>query len=83
MTPELITAVGTAAGGLLAAWNARQSRQIRELRAQVEQLISWRLRATDYIGQLTYRMRAAGLQPPDPPAELGLDGSASASEEAA
>ena len=83
MTPEIIAAVGTAAAGLLTTWNARQGRQIRELRAQVEQLTTWRLRATAYIGSLLYLMSSAGMTPPAPPPELGLTPDQGTSEEAA
>lgn len=72
MNPELISAIGGAIAIVLGAWNARQGRQLKALREQVDTLTGWRTTATEYIGQLMFALALHGIKPPKPPESLGL-----------
>lgn len=72
MNPELITAIVAGVGGILTAWNTRQAHQLKGLRDEVNQLTSWRTHAQGYIGTLLFLLAERGIQPPQPPKDLGL-----------
>lgn len=73
LSPELVSAIGVAVAGVLAAWNTRQGKRLKSLEDQVGMLTSWKLCATGYIGVLRYTLVANGIQPAPAPKELGLE----------
>ncbi|GLZ36207.1 hypothetical protein Lesp02_83940 [Lentzea sp. NBRC 105346] len=72
MTPDLLTAAGGAVTAVLTAWNAKQGKKLRELEGKTAQLETWRTVAIGYIGTLLFLLAERGIQPPQPPKELGL-----------
>ncbi|GGM55401.1 hypothetical protein GCM10012275_28160 [Longimycelium tulufanense] len=70
MTPELLLSVFGPLGTVVAGYVATRQRQLRR---EIEELRSFRVAALHYIGSLVYLMASAGLTPPKPPEELGLD----------
>jgi hypothetical protein len=73
LTPELVSAVGVAVAGILAAWNTRQGRRLKSLEDNVKVLEGWKLCATNYIGILRFALMQNGIEPAPAPKELGLE----------
>ncbi|MCP2261092.1 hypothetical protein LX15_004812 [Streptoalloteichus tenebrarius] len=76
ISPELVLAAIGSLGTALSTWQtartARVRAELRALRAEVAELLSWQLGARAYIRRLLGVLIDRGIDPPPPPEALGL-----------